>query len=78
MKIFWLLEMIRPTMEREYIKYIYILLRICIHSLLSRENWDTGTMESLYRINSVFIYIFMLPSKISNAFIPYYVYFSSL
>ena len=64
--IFWLLEKIRPTIEREYI-YNYILLRICIYSLFSHENWES----LLYAINSGFIYIFMLMSKISNAFIPY-------
>ena len=62
--IFGLLEKIRPTIEREY---IYILLRICIYSLFSRENWKS----LLYAIDSGFIYIFMLTSKISNAFIPY-------
>ena len=73
--IFGLLKKIRPTIEREYIYiYIYILLRICIYSLFSCENWKS----LLYAINSGFIYIFMLTSKISNAFIPYKVYFSSL
>ena len=44
--IFWLLENIRQSIEREFIKYIYIiiyiLLRISIYSLFSRENWYQG------------------------------------
>ena len=50
-----------------------------LEEALSMNELGSGTMESLlYTINSGFIYIFMLTSKIGNAFIPYYVYFSSL
>ena len=77
--IFWLQEKIRPTIEREY-KYIYSIENMYKFSLFPvKTGIRDRTMESpFYTINSGFIYIFMSTSKIGNAFIPYYVYFSSL